>query len=98
MVLLNNSNFYSYSYNNALDSKKDEVEIHIDFLKNCNDYDEVKDYLVHHFGEVQGERWIDFEGCNKECYLKFDDTKIEFCSLKNHKQYYGKGWAKLNQE
>ena len=98
MALLNNSNFYAYSYGNGLTSKKDEVDTYIDFLKGCNDYDEVKNYLIEHFGETSGQRFINFDECNKTCYINFEDNKIEFCSLKNHKQYYGKGWMKVGED
>ena len=97
MALLNNYNLYAYNLNNSL-STTDEVEKHIEFLKGCDDYEEVKSYLEKHFGEIDGEQWVDFEKCHKECYLNFEDGKIEFCSLKNNKQYYGKGWIKIQND
>ena len=95
MSEFNKFSLYTLNYGSAQLREKDEVEMHIEFLRDCDEYEEVKSYLQNHFGEIDGERWVDFKSCHKECYLKVDDTKIEFCSLKNHKQYYGKGWIKI---
>ena len=98
MAELNKFQFYSYNGNSSLQKQKDEVDQHVEFLNSCDNYDEVRNYLVSHFGDIKGERWVEIDSCKKECYLNFEDSKIEFCCLKNHKQYYGKGWLKLNKE
>lgn len=98
MATLNYGNLYAASCSGTQFSKLDDVDVHIQFLKTCDEYDEVKEYLMEHFGDINGERWIDFAEYNKECYLKMEDNRIEFCSLKNHKQYYGKGWLKVNND
>lgn len=95
MATLNQYSLYSYN-NGGNILQKDEVDKHIEFFKDCNDYEKVKSYILEHFGEVNGEQWINYDNYNKECYLKFNDERIEFCSLKNHEQYYGKGWLKLS--
>lgn len=97
MVILSYGNLYTASLGSNSSQTLDEVDIHIQFLKTCDEYDEVKEYLLEHFGDINGERWVDFTQYNKECYLKMEDNRIEFCSLKNHKQYYGKGWLKLTK-
>lgn len=95
MTAFNQYNLYSYNNSRSL-IQKDEVDKHIEFFEDCNEYSEVRNYIIKHFGEIDGEHWINFDEYNKECYLKFNDERIEFCSLKNHKQYYGKGWLKLS--
>ena len=96
MATLNQYNLYAYNMNAMNFPQKDEVDKHIDFFKTCDDFSEVRDYVLEHFGEIDNEKWVDFAEYHKECYLKFNDECIEFCSLRNHKQYYGKGWLKLN--
>lgn len=96
MAEFNKFNLYSYNCGNINIRQKDEVDKHIEFFDSCNDYAEVKDYILEHFGDINEEKWINFDSCQKECYFKFNDERIEFCSLKNHKQYYGKGWLKLS--
>ncbi|MBQ7763731.1 hypothetical protein IJ384_00030 [bacterium] len=79
--------------------KQDELDKHIDFLKGENDYDEVRNYLLEHFGDVPDEsKWVDFPELNKQCYLVVSSERVEFCVEKNHKQYYGKGWLKINKQ
>ena len=97
MAELNKFQYYSYTQNSGVQQRNDEVDKHVEYLNSMDEYDDVKNYLRTHFGEIYGEQWVDFDSCHKECYLKIEDSRIEFCCLKNHKQYYGKGWIKISE-
>ena len=73
----------------------DEVDKHVDFLKNENDYEKVQSYLREHFGTFENDKWFEFDDIHKTCYLLFDGDKIEFCAQKNHQDYFSKGWIKI---
>lgn len=96
MATLYQGQLYACGYGATPIVNLDDVDAHIQFLKNCDDYNEVREYLTEHFGNINGEHWIGFDKYDKECYLKLEENRIEFCSLKNHKQYYGKGWLKID--
>lgn len=87
----NKYNKYSYSYNkntNALDSVD---ELKQDLLR-MTEYDDVKNFITHKFGEFEGEKWVQYPELGKQVYLCLNSEKIEFCALKDKKQYFGRGW------
>ena len=98
MSEFNKFSLYSMNYGATLEKEKDQVDKHIDYLKTEDNYEKVLSYLQTHFGKFENAKWFDFEDINKSCYLLIEDGKIEFCSLKNHKQYYGKGWIKIKND
>lgn len=98
MAEFNKFNMYSLGYDSIKKSEKDEIDKHIDFLNNENGYNEVKAYLVEHFGNFENDKWFEFPEINKTCYLLITKDRLEFCAQKNHKDYYGKGWLKIKEE
>lgn len=87
-------NPYDLMYKNQLTStpkEKDIIDKHIEFLNSCNYLHEAKDYIMNNF-TLSEDGYIQFPELNKEVYIHIDDAKVEFCALKNHKQYFGKGW------
>ena len=99
MAEFNRFSLYSLGYGTMETPKQDVLDKHIDFLKGINDYDEVRNYILEHFGDVKDESmWVDFPELNKQCYLVVSDERVEFCVEKNHKQYYGKGWLKISKD
>ena len=83
-----------YSYNAGLNSTQvlDEVDTCKLDLMRMTEYGDVKNYLTNKFGEVQGEKWIEFPELKKHIYINIDDEKCEFCTLKDREQYFGRGW------
>lgn len=98
MAEFNKFNLYSMGFEAATIKKVDEIDKHIDFLKFQDDYDEVRSYLVEHFGNIENDKWFEYPELGKSLYLVISDEKLEFCAQKNHKDYYGKGWRKIKEE
>ena len=71
--------------------EKDEIDKHIDFFNSCDGLKDAKEYILEHF-ELSANGWISYPELNKELYIIIEENKVEFCALKNHTQYYGKGW------
>lgn len=97
MAEFNKYSFYSLGYETANAVSKDKLDKHIDFLKGEDNYDDVRAYLIEHFEEAENGKWFEYPELNKQCYLVVSENKIEFCVEKNHKQYYGKGWLKIEE-
>ena len=95
MSEFNRFSLYSLTQNSSPVVSKDFLDKHIDYLKNEDNYDEVRDYLMKYFEEAEDGKWFEYPELNKQCYLILSDNRIEFCVEKNHKQYYGKGWLKV---
>lgn len=86
--------FNLYSMNSGMNNirSKDEIDTCIDSLVKMNEYNEVKEFLSEKFGNIENEKWFEYSDLKKAVYIKNDDNVIEFCALKNEKQYFGKGW------
>ena len=98
MTEFNKFNLYSLGYENIKKPEKDEIDKHIEYLTEENNYDNAKKYLIEHFGAFDNEKWFEFPNLDKSCYLLINEERVEFCAQKNHKQYYGKGWLKIKEE
>lgn len=98
MSEFNKFSLYSLNYESSQIREKDHVDKHIEFLKLEDDYEKVQAYLQEHFGIFEDEKWFDYDDIHKSCYLLFQDGKIEFCAQKNHKDYFGKGWLKIQKD
>ena len=98
MSEFNKFSLYSMNYGATLEKEKDQVDKHIEFLKLEDDYEKVQAYLQDHFGDLSNEKWVEFEDIHKSCYLSAKDCKIEFCAQKNHRDYFGKGWIKIQND
>ena len=85
-------NMYSYIIGSSQTEALDEVDACRLDLSRMTEYDDVKNFLIHKFGEIDGEHWIGYPELNKKVYIYIDDTKVEYCALKNNTQYWGRGW------
>ena len=88
----NQYNLYSYNANISQCNTLDEVDICKQELLRITEYDAVKDFLIRKFGNFEGKKWINFPKVGKQVYLYLDEEKVEFCALKDKKQYWGRGW------
>lgn len=98
MTEFNKFSMYSRGFETLTGSEVDTIDRHIDFLKQKDNYDEVKKYLSANFGYFEGGKWFEYPDLHKSLYIFMDDNKLEFCAQKNHKDYYGKGWIKYKEE
>jgi len=94
----NQYDLYSYSANIAKYSALDEVDNCKQELLRITEYDAVKDFLSQKFGNFCGQKWINYPELGKQVYLYLDEEKVEFCALKDKKQYWGKGWMLVVKE
>ena len=99
LMELNNLQFRLYSMNAGMAVRplQDIVDGYMQELIDIDEFDSVKDFVSDKFGDINGEKWLDYPDLHKEVYLLVEDCKIEFCALKNEKQYFGKGWKIVNQ-
>jgi len=88
---LNKYNMYSYSQG-AYVSALDEVDMMKQELMRMTEYDDVKNFITRKFGEIDGSKWLNYPELSKHIYLYVDNNKVEFCTLKNKQQYWGRGW------
>ena len=88
----NQFNLYSYNANIAQINTLDEVDNCKQELLRITEYDAVKDFLTQKFGNFSGQKWINYPELSKQVYLYLDEEKVEFCALKDKKQYWGRGW------
>ena len=95
MAEFNKFSMYNLAYQGAGMSTKDKVDKMVDEVIDLHDYNEVKNYVLKNFGEVNGSEWFDYPEINKKVYVLNQDEKVEICMLKNNKQFYGKGWKKI---
>lgn len=92
MAELDMYNLYSMGGNYNVAPKTDEVDGYIKELVSIDDYDEVADFVQSHFGQINGERLIEYPDINKQINIHSEKNKIEICVAKDRKQYWGKGW------
>ena len=78
--------------------KADEVDNYINQIKDFEEYNENKDFIREHFGNIHGEKQQEYKDLGKQIYLLVEDDRIEFCAIKNNFQYFGKGWKLLDNE
>ena len=88
----NQFNLYSMNAGGFNTAQTDFVDSCMQELRTMNEYDEVKNYLTDKFGELDGEKWLEYPELKKSVYIVVDNEKVEFCALKNERQYFGKGW------
>jgi len=96
MTEFNQYNLYSMHYAQNM-TKQDEVDTLVESVKLTRGYTELKDLLMSHFGEFDGEKWVDYDELHKSVYLNHDGENIEFCALKNDTQYFGKGFRLISK-
>ena len=88
----NQFNMYAYNAGISQAQKLDEVDECKQDLMRMTEYEDVKNFLQRKFGEFEGKKWVTYKELNKHVYLYKDDEKVEFCALKDNKQYWGRGW------
>ena len=88
----NQYNMYSYNANIQQSKVLDEVDIIKQDLLRMTEYEDVKNFIINKYGEFEGDKWVKFPELNKMVYLYLDSEKVEFCALKDKKQYWGRGW------
>ena len=86
---------YGLSFQGAGMSQKDKVDTIVDEIIDMDMFDDVQAFVKNYFGDVEGAQWFEYPELNKSVYVLNESEKIEICMLKNHKQYYGKGWIPL---
>ena len=98
MAEFNKYSMYGLGFQGAEMSQKDKVDRMVDEIIDMNMYNEVKDFVKENFGDIQGGKWFEYPELNKSVYVLNESEKIEICMLKNHKQYYGKGWKPIYEK
>lgn len=98
MSELNKYNLYNLGFQNQISVQKDEVDRMIDEMVNLHVYQEVKDFILNNFGEVDGTKYFDYPELNKQIGVINSPQKIVVCCFKNAKQYYGKGWQAIDKD
>lgn len=94
----NKYNLYSMNGTFGSFSKVDEIDQYIEELKVIDEYSEVKDFIEKKFGEIHSPEFKEYPELGKMVTIVLDDEKVEFCALKNNKQYYGKGWRLISDK
>ena len=94
----NKYNLYSMNFESSNLSQKDEVDACIQDISDMNVYEDLRAYLVEHFGDFNGEKWVDYPKLHKHVFLRLEEDKIEICVLKNEQQYFGKGWKLIKDD
>ena len=90
---LNRFNMYAYNMGAGGTAQAlDEVDVCRQDLMRMTEYEDVKNFITRKFGDFEGKKWVNFPELNKHVYLYKDDEKVEFCALKDKKQYWGRGW------
>ena len=89
------NNYALYSMNADV-STVDKVDEFLHDLQRLNRYDDVVKYLNDKFGNVGPQKVIDYPELKKQIEIVFKDDAVEFFAAKDWKQYYGKGWRKLD--
>ena len=98
MAELNKFSLYNFGIQGATMSTKDKVDRWVEDMIDLHDYNEVKDFVQRNFGNVDGIQWFDYPELSKKVYVLNEPEKIEICTLKNDKQYYGKGWKYIQRD
>ena len=88
----NQYNMYAYAAEQSRSSALDEVDEFRQNLLRMTEYDDVRNFITNKYGEFEGKKWIKYPKLHKKVYLYLDDEKIEFCALKDKKQYWGRRW------
>ena len=88
----NSYNMYSYNANASQCQILDEVDEYKQNVMRMTEYEDVKSFIQIKFGEFEGKKIVAFPKLDKHIYLYIDDKRVEFCTLKNKKQYFGRGW------
>ena len=91
-------NQYNLYAMNADITKTDKVDNYKKDLMLIHEYDEAKNFIIKHFGSVEGAKWVDYPELDKKVYIFLNDEKVEFCALKDKKQYWGKGWKLVSSD
>ena len=94
MAQLNIYSLYSMNSNQKELLKEDEVDLILEKFKSIQELDEVRAIVEETFHIKEGIQWFDYSN-DKKVSVVIDEEKIEICALKNDKQYYGKGWKKI---
>lgn len=93
----NQYNLYSMNAGYSGTIKSDEVDNYIQDIRHIDEYNEIRDYLSEHFGDIDGAKWLEYPDIKKQMYILVENEKIEVCVLKNEKQYFGLGWKKVGK-
>ena len=91
-------NLYAMNVNTNDFQKKDKLDNYIDEIRDFEEYDDIRNYIIEHFGRIDGVKWMKFPENNKLLYICVDDDKVEVCALKNKMQYFGKGWKLIKND
>ena len=94
MTELNKFNLYNFNNNYSELYKQDEVDIILEKFKPMQEIDEVRSLVEETFKISNGVEWFEYPN-NKRISVVIDKEKIEICAIKNNKQFYGKGWKKI---
>ena len=89
------NNYALYSMNAGV-STVDKVDGYLYDLQRLNQYEDVVNYINEKFGDVGSEKVIDYPEIKKQIEIVFKEDAVEFFAAKDWKQYYGKGWRKLD--
>ena len=98
MAQLNQYSLYTQILSNQLEDKKDEIDTMIDEIRNIMLYEDAKIWFSEHFGDMQGENWLEYPEMDKKIYTRNNDERIEICMLFKNKQYFGRGWKNYPQK
>ena len=98
MAELNQYNMYNILSQNANAYAKDKVDECVDAVIKINMYKEIKNFVKENFGDVNGVQWFEYPELKKSVYVRNEPEKVEICTFKNDKQYYGKGWIPYKKE
>lgn len=92
----NQYSLYSMAFNQ--EKKDDIVDSCLKDLRDLSRYEEVRKYVESKFGNIDGEKLIEYDDINKQIHIVLDDERVEVCAAKDWTQYYGKGWLLVSKK
>ena len=72
--------------------KEDTVDKCVNELRRLDEYDDVLKFVTEHFGDINGDKMIEYPDINKQIYVVVDEKKIEVHAAKNMTQFFGNSW------
>ena len=97
MAELNYYNLYSYAVKDFQSATDDKILVDLKKLDSLEYYDEILQFITNTFGEVNGDKELEFPNEVKLLLHKEEDMVFAYASQKE-KRIYGKCWHKPKEE
>lgn len=98
MSTIDQFSLYSKANEIITSPQEDEVDKHINTIKNLKEYEDVVNYVKENFGEISEDTVFNYEELNKQISIVTREDCIEICARKDENQYFGQGWKLVTPE